>query len=231
MPMRNMLSLLAMFWGLLVVAAAGLAAWQLLLTGRRVKPTVDQIARTMADVNKFSQPLSDSSGLAPQIRSDRSHAIEDGRDEDGHQRMLLLLKDIHKRTPQENPFLGDVQAVQLKHQLATLTESEDVKQRFELLNKLGVKQLQLGQTLESIECFQQCLALVPQGWTDVMNRVEYQLAVSYLRQAENENCVMCTNGDSCILPIRNQGVHQNRTGSENAIKHLTAVLLPEGASK
>lgn len=159
MPMRNMLSLLAMFWGLLFVAAAGLAAWQLRSIGRLATPTVDQIARTMADVNKFSQPLSDSSGLAPHIRSDRSHAIED------------------------------------------------------------------GQTLESIECFQQYLALVPQGWTDVMNRVEYQLAVSYLRQAENENCVMCTNGDSCILPIRDQGVHQNRTGSENAIKHLTAVLL------
>ena len=117
MPMRKMLSGLAMFWGLLFVAAAGLAAWQLRSIGRRATPTVDQIARTMADV---------------------------------------------------------------------------------------------------------------------MNRVEYQLAVSYLRQAENENCVMCTNGDSCILPIRNQGVRQNRTGSENAIKHLTAsycerpIMFPRG---
>lgn len=230
--MRNMLSGPMMFWGLLVVAAAALAALQLLPSGRRAIPTADQIARTMANAKKFSQPLGDASGRAPQNRVDRSPAIEDSRDEDGHQRMLLLLKDIAQRTPQENPFLGDAQAVQLKHQLGALSESADVKQRFELLNKLGVQQLQLGQTQEAIKCFQHCLALVPPSWTDVMNKVEYQLAVGYLRQAENENCVMCTNGDSCILPIRNQGVHRNRAGSENAIKHLTAVLLrtPEHVS-
>lgn len=228
MTIRNTLSGPVMFWGLFVIAAAALAVWQMLPSERRARSAADQVSRTIADANRSSQPLNDISGdisgRTPQKQLDRSHAsVASG--EDGHQRMLHLLKDIAKRTPQENPFLGDAQAVELKQHLGFLAGSSDVKQRFELLNKLGVKQLQLGQTQEAIKCFQECLALVPESWTDVMNKVEYQLAVGYLRQAENENCVMCTNGDSCILPIRSQGIHQNRAGSENAIKHLTSVLM------
>lgn len=231
MTMRNTLSRSVLFRGLLVIVVAAIAVWQLLPYRRRALPTADQIARTIADANRSSQQLNDIPSSIQQKQVDRSHASVDGG-EDSHQRMLLLLKDIAKRTAQDNPYLGDAEAVELTQRLGALTEGADVKQRFELLNKLGVKQLQLGRTQEAIKCFQQCLALVPQGWTDVMNKVEYQLAVGYLRQAEDENCVMCTNGDSCILPIRNQGIHRNRAGSENAIKHLTSVLTrtPEHVS-
>ena len=144
--------------------------------------------------------------------------------DDGHQRMLQLLEEIKLNTSAENPYLGDGPAREMEQQLASLSNDADVATRFELLNKLGVKQLQIGETEEAILRFHECLTLVPEGATDLADRVEYQLAVAYLRRAENENCVHCANGESCILPIRGKGVHQFTSGSENAIKHLTSVL-------
>ncbi|HUG69339.1 MAG TPA: CRTAC1 family protein [Pirellulaceae bacterium] len=232
MSERSGLSKPPVIWMLLILGMSLIVVWQAFVSSDR-KPllTADEAAHALAESSRRGvQPKNGLDLVGSDADLDKfpdPRAIEDS-----HSRMLLLLRDIARRAPEENPFLGDAQATRLRQALSSLSPNTDVRQRFELLNKLGIQQLQLGETEEAIGRFRECLSLVPSGWTDVMNRVEYQLAIAYLRQAENENCVLCCNGDSCILPIRANGIHQNRAGSENAIKHLSALLArtPEHVS-
>ncbi|MGH9630613.1 MAG: FG-GAP repeat domain-containing protein, partial [Bryobacteraceae bacterium] len=48
--------------------------------------------------------------------------------------------------------------------------------------------------------------------------------LAFLRLGEQENCVLHQGIESCLMPIRNSGVHQRRRGSMEAIKGLREAL-------
>lgn len=50
------------------------------------------------------------------------------------------------------------------------------------------------------------------------------LALAYLRLGERQNCVTNHTAESCIMPIKAAGVHQNVTGSRNAIEVYSSLL-------
>ncbi len=50
------------------------------------------------------------------------------------------------------------------------------------------------------------------------------LAIGYLRLGEQENCIARHSADSCLMPIRGDGVHTLPRGSRAAIEELTALL-------
>ena len=50
------------------------------------------------------------------------------------------------------------------------------------------------------------------------------LALAYLRHGEQENCILNHTASSCLLPIRDEGVHALRRGSENAITYFSKLL-------
>ncbi|MBX2872154.1 MAG: CRTAC1 family protein [Saprospiraceae bacterium] len=51
-----------------------------------------------------------------------------------------------------------------------------------------------------------------------------QLGISYLRKAEQENCLQNHNNESCIIPISEKAQHINKEGSTKAIEFLKACL-------
>ena len=51
-----------------------------------------------------------------------------------------------------------------------------------------------------------------------------ELAIVYLRLGETQNCVGMHTSDSCILPIRGQGVYKNQESSRKAIELLEEYL-------
>jgi hypothetical protein len=59
-----------------------------------------------------------------------------------------------------------------------------------------------------------------------MAEVELQLlkATTLMRWGEEQNCVLGHNRDSCLLPIKGQGVHTRREGSTRAVAVLERVL-------
>jgi tetratricopeptide (TPR) repeat protein len=205
-------------------------AWQARGDGEKAETLRNQVVRQYPGhpaSEQFSQTA--SQGRAPQPSPQTAQATtasprSDSAVDDGHTRMRQLLDKIRQGTDTENPYLGKGPLGDWQRQLASLPSNTEVAARFDLLNKIAVKQLELGETEEAIEHLQQCLALVPENASALADRVEYQLAVAYLRRAEVENCIHCANGESCTLPIRAGGVHQFTSGSQGAIKHLTSVL-------
>ncbi len=57
------------------------------------------------------------------------------------------------------------------------------------------------------------------------------LGVIHLRRGETENCLECLGPSSCIFPIAAEAVHQNTSGSREAIRHFREYLRqrPEDA--
>jgi hypothetical protein len=49
-------------------------------------------------------------------------------------------------------------------------------------------------------------------------------ATTLMRWGEEQNCVLGHNGDSCLLPIKGQGIHTRRDGSTRAVAVLERVL-------
>jgi hypothetical protein len=147
---------------------------------------------------------------------------------DSHTRMVQLLEDIRQRTPYEHPYLGHGPIPQVKAGLANLPADDTSPRRVSLLAKLGVEELRIGQNKRSIEHLEEAYNLLPKLGSQVPKEFEQavimQLAVANLRLGETENCVHCNTGESCLLPIRGEGVHVNPQGSLNALKYLEVLL-------
>lgn len=54
--------------------------------------------------------------------------------------------------------------------------------------------------------------------------VIFYKGITGLRIAENDNCILCRGGSSCIFPIVPSAVHANESGSRLAIKHFSDYL-------
>jgi hypothetical protein len=152
------------------------------------------------------------------------------RGPDGHQRMIELLSSINRRKDYENSYLGKGEMLALKAELDALPAAAPVGLRFNTNLLLGQHELRVGLTADAIKhlsaAHQIAVSLVsstPDG-AEAEKVMLYELALAYLRLAENSNCVHCQTGESCIIPIRGDGIHTDKTGAREAIDCLTQLL-------
>ncbi len=151
-----------------------------------------------------------------------------------HRKMLQALQELRDRVPDRDPVLGDFRARHLRAELEAL-ESGRKKAgffpqvtRWRLHFDLGREELQLGNEQRALEQSGAAFKLLPQVENllraDLPIRLRFQLGVSHLRVGETQNCCLRANPDSCILPIREGGIHTEPEGSRQAIRYFTQVL-------
>ncbi len=158
----------------------------------------------------------------------------------GHERMLALLGEIARKTPEESPFLGQRKLKALRAQYRSVmaqTEPNPID-RWRVNFELGQSELTLGMEEKAIEHLRAACELIPTtdfskgtGGKEVedvntyyANTTRLQLGMAYLRRGETQNCCLRHTGESCILPIRGAGVHRVQEGSRDAIACFTEVL-------
>jgi hypothetical protein len=155
----------------------------------------------------------------------------------GHQRMRELLEQIARRAPDEHPLLGTRNARELRKQLAAIGDGGSPLQRWKLHSQLGWAELALDEIDSGIEQLALAVALLPdvefpgatparrkQSRTLNANYTRYRLGVAYLRLGETENCCRQYTAESCIVPIRGEGLHTKQAGSRQAIEQFLEVL-------
>ncbi|MEO2026699.1 MAG: CRTAC1 family protein [Fuerstiella sp.] len=144
--------------------------------------------------------------------------------------MLILLDKIKEDQIHQRLYFGDRTIQKEEYDLDWLPPNRP-DLRFKLLSHVGRRRLWLGDTEKAIEHLHDALILAEtQGWRESStdrNDAIFQLGLAYLRLGENENCVNCNNAESCLLPIQNAGVHEQQSGSRNAIKYFEAYLEHE----
>ena len=153
-------------------------------------------------------------------------ALEQYKNEAGHQKMVALLHQIAKERNDRHPYFRTDRAQQLKHQLRNLPADTPNHERWKLHSFLGVAELRLGNTEASIENQLKAYQLLPKTHKTKYpgNYMRFQLGVAYLRLGETQNCCLRNTPESCIVPITTGGLHANTTGSEQAIHYFTQVL-------
>ena len=165
--------------------------------------------------------------IARNVSSDTDTAIA------SHQRMLSTLKQIADQTAETNNYLGEGLARQLRRHLANLPVDASNLNRWHLHTELGEAELRLGNEQAAIDQLTQAGRLLSQlrGQLSPLmaNQTLFRLGVAYMRQGETLNCCpnqlgIASNPDSCILPLRDGGIHTQQESSLQAITYLTEVL-------
>ena len=150
-----------------------------------------------------------------------------------HQKMLTLLKGIADQTAETNNYLGEGLARQLRRHLANLPVDASNLNRWRLHTELGEAELRLGNEEAAIDQLTQAGKLLPRlrGQLSPLmaNQTLFRLGVAYMRKGETQNCCpseigTASNPDSCILPLRDGGIHTQQEGSLQTITYLTEVL-------
>ena len=107
-----------------------------------------------------------------------------------------------------------------------LAQEQDERNRFQLQILLTRELLLAGETERAIDRLKQLIALFDGGEADrkvgAYKQVREWLALAYMRLGEQDNCVAHHGVDSCLMPIRGDGVHANPRGSRGAIARATA---------
>jgi hypothetical protein len=143
------------------------------------------------------------------------------------EKMRVRIAEIGAAIEDGNPFLGTSQLRQIEEELKT--SAGDPSREAPLRFSLGQNLLRVGRTEEALQQLEQSrelLAKIPKGQArpPFEKRIAYELGVACMRLAENRNCIVNCNGESCVFPLRGGGVHVDRDGSLKAVQHFREAL-------
>jgi len=148
----------------------------------------------------------------------------------GHARMVALLKDIEARTATEHPLLSEAASAEIRSRLAALPPDAHPRDKVRLHMALGEESLRqnrleegidhLGLAYREVEKFLELGVASPKA----VYSSAYRLGVGNMRLGETRNCCLRHSPESCLLPIRGGGLHQDPAGSLAAIEHFKRVL-------
>jgi len=138
-----------------------------------------------------------------------------------HERMLASLRTVLDRTAEENPWLGDREVRELRALVAKLPAQRLDRDQWWTLYRLGFAELTQGNEAEAVRLLSRVVSLIPTVEPPVApewrTNVTYQLGVAYLRLGEEQNCCALNQPESCLLPLREGGIHARPEGARGAI--------------
>lgn len=146
----------------------------------------------------------------------------------GHLQMANRLAELAAEVDEHNPYLGSGGVAAAEQQLADLPPNAGDRELLKAQVILGVRLLDQGREEEAIarltEAVDLAKSLGDRLPRELYAQAEFYLAVAHFRFGETQNCCLRFTEDSCLLPIRGQGVHSDERGSRQAIVHLAEVL-------
>lgn len=146
----------------------------------------------------------------------------------GHARMLAYLADPLRQVQYHKIFTGEAELPGLRAALEQLPPGQQLVKRWDLLGKIGMTELRLGNTEAAVAALQEAseLAATLPGKADPvgLRMTRFTLALSWMRLAENQNCVAHHTSESCLLPLGEKGVHVDQESARQAIRVLSDVL-------
>jgi hypothetical protein len=147
---------------------------------------------------------------------------------DSHMRMVNALEGIRRRSLVADPYFQTQSILTQGRELAELPVLGSKQRRFQLhvfqgqdYRRIGQIDLAIKHVLEAERFLKETsLNLSPK----MEEKVLYEIAVTFLRKGETDNCLHCLSSESCILPIQGGGIHQQQTGSRTAMEYFQRIL-------
>lgn len=144
---------------------------------------------------------------------------------DGTAEMVSRLQQIgNGQNAGNNPYVNSARADALGAQEKQATANEIGSIKFQK----GRQLLFAGRVQEAITEFEWLRSAVDQGQLVGNPEAEIEIlkhvAIAYLRQAEQDNCISNSTMVSCIFPLQEQAAHKRRDGSQKAIPIYERIL-------
>ncbi|WP_428329760.1 CRTAC1 family protein [Mucilaginibacter sp.] len=140
------------------------------------------------------------------------------RSSSSHLKMIGILSELNNRNNStSNPFSPEVKYAHCDSLLKTATGY----QRTSLMLSEASLGLKVGQEQRSVQIYEDMLKNM--DFMDI-NNIMPDVAMAYMRVGERTNCMLNHNGSSCVFPIKDEGIHRIKTGSQKAIETYKAIL-------
>lgn len=144
---------------------------------------------------------------------------------DGHARMIAELASIRDESRRTDPYYETATLDELLEFQKRLPPNLRGSEALRFQARLGETYLRLGQNEKAVKHAEAALQIARTGAPpSVYRMVLFKTAVAWLRLGETANCVHCSNGESCLLPIRGGGIHSAQEGSRKAREYLLQYL-------
>lgn len=134
---------------------------------------------------------------------------------------LILQEQAKLESNPENIFAPE--AV-LKYCDSIIASSNSKEAAMEVYRKKANALLQLGEEQRAIDIFENLLRKTSELDFDRRTILLKDVAISYLRLGERNNCINNHSASSCIFPIMNGGIHTDKSFSQKAIEIYQALL-------
>jgi len=141
----------------------------------------------------------------------------------GHRRMVQRLEDLAlAANPATNGFVNAERVRWMEGDPPAANPVEQFRQR----GRLAHERVLAGDTERAIPELEALLREAESGGypATILQTVRHELAVAWLRLAEEQNCVAHHDADSCLFPIRAGGQHVAQRGSREALEQYAALL-------
>ena len=149
-------------------------------------------------------------------------------DKNSHKKMIDILSQKEVDIDPETNFYAN------KQRLSWLQKEDNYKnisQKFQHQAIIANEMLNAGFTKQAAELFNELLFQIDSlkifPPKDFIIGIKDMLAITYLRMGEETNCIDGHNSESCIIPLRNNGIHRNKFGAQNAIKIYKELLTED----
>jgi hypothetical protein len=136
-----------------------------------------------------------------------------------HQQMINILARLNKRNNSPlNPFSPEAKVVQCD---SFLTKIPGNSNNASVLTAKAGLLLKVGREEEAVKIYEGLIKRTDFMSIDAMMP---DIGLAYMRLGERSNCMLNHNGESCIFPIKDGGIHLIKTGSTKAIETYESVL-------
>ena len=133
-------------------------------------------------------------------------------------KMADLLEQLKRRNyNSQNVFSSEARLAACDSLIKRDPRNYDVQ----LMAKKALYELEEGHEQKAVDIYAK-ISKLPRYMNPL--DVKPEQAIAYMRLGERANCMLNHNGSSCVFPIMSTGVHQLKTGSQQAIETLQEVL-------
>jgi len=135
-----------------------------------------------------------------------------------HAQMITLLRSLERHNNiVANPFNAKPKLAYIDS-LLNLRGNDQNAYAMQIKASLLLKE---GQEQKAVDIYEKLMSRMDFG---AVNDMLPTMAMSYMRLGERSNCMLNHTGSSCIFPIKDEGVHRIKTGSQKAIQTYETIL-------
>jgi hypothetical protein len=140
-----------------------------------------------------------------------------------HQKMIDILAETDRQLDNADNLYASARRIAFCDSM--IKNTNDTFQRLNMQYIRAVTLLEYGDESRSVADFESLLNQTAD--TAVRNKLRSGLGVACMRLAERNNCLQRHSSDACIMPIRGNGVHQDKSGAKKAVAVYETMLAED----